>query len=214
MLDTGALCSAARDEVGCHWFAEHFKGRLYTTDVIVEEIKNRARRPASPEEQLMKLAANDALRRLITPSKIEIASLDDSMWAHYDTAMHQLRNLADGRTANAHAARTADRHGGEASAIAWSKKKVGSGTQVVLVTNDGDASTVASAHGIEVRHFGHALHELVCASHISADAAWNLYQRATGMSGIPNAAAFTSATELTCPTTPNECAACATLRKV
>lgn len=184
---------------------------MYTTDVIVEEIKSRASRSIGPEGQLMKLAADDALRRLVTLGKIEIVPLEEGSWTTYDSAMQQLQSLAAAKNFGADETDTAERHGGEASAIAWSKQEMAVGTQVVFVTNDGDASTVAANHGIEVRHFGHALHELVCAKLLNADKAWGLYQRAVNVSGIPNSATFSSAVELACSGATNGCAMCAAL---
>lgn len=208
IFDTGVLCSIARDEVGCHQFVKHFEGRMYTTDVIVDEVKNRASRPIGPDGQLMKLAAADALRRLILPGKVQIVSLDAAAWTTYDSVMQQLRGLTAARAADVDELNVVERHSGEASAIAWSKQSLAADYQVVLVTNDGDASVAAASQSVEVRHFGHVLHELVCANRLASDKAWNFYERAVGMSGIPTPAALRSKDDLVCKGTAERCTAC------
>lgn len=208
LADTGVLCSIARDEVGCHQCVQHFEGRLYTTDVIVEEIKNRARRPIGPDGLLMKRAAEAALQRLIIPGKVGVVSLDEAALVAYDNAMQQLRGLAAARKAVVDEVDAVERHGGEASAIAWAQQHLASGKQLVFLTNDGDASAVAASRKIEVRHFGHVLRELVCAGGLRQAQAWNFYRRAVEVSGIPSAATFSAEDELACLGDSSGCAAC------
>lgn len=212
--DTGVLCSIARDETACYWFKQHYAGTLCTTDVVVDEIRNRAQRSVGPDGQLMKLAAGAAMRRLVevNPPVLRIDTFDsDDDVKLFDMIVQQLIGMAPQR-ATEDDGQVDDKHAGEASVIVRCKRRMAEGSAVIFLTNDSDAATVAAAHGITVRHYGHALHELVCAGMVAADSAWKLYSSATNVSGIPKAARFQTESEFVCSRTDGGCAACELLR--
>jgi hypothetical protein len=197
------------DEACCHKFLLHLQGRMHTTDIIVEEVENRASRSIGPDGVRMKAAADCAQRRLIVPGKVQVDVLTAEDSNSYDRHMQQLRQLAQARKATFDGADIVERHAGEASAMVLCERKRAAGIKIIFLTNDGDASTIAARQGFEVIHFGHALHELVCAKLLTNDLEWGFYQRAVGMSGIPKAATLRAASDLVCSGVPGDCPACA-----
>lgn len=209
-LDTGVLYAVARDETSCHLFKTHYKGRMHTTDAVVEEVKYRATSNNGPEQQLVKNAAADVLRRLIEPEAIEVdaALLTDEDDALFEQIARQLRELEERKIGHSAPPASVEKHVGEATAIVGCIRQRNSGSKVVFLTNDGGASIVAKARRVDSRHFGHALVELVCSGRLTPEKAWVAFDRANKVTSVPQSVAPSSVEHFTCDMADGVCGGC------
>ncbi|WP_141980751.1 hypothetical protein [Saccharothrix saharensis] len=204
------LYAVARDETICHHFKTHYAERMHTTDLIVQEVRDRTASNGDYTKQLVKNAATDTLRRLIATAdvQVDVTLQDDEDEVLFDRIVLHLRELEQRRNKNNERSTSAEKHVGEASAIVCSVRERNSGNKVVLLTNDGDASVAAKTQGVDSRHFGHALVELVCNRRITSEKAWRTFGSANKITAVPSAVTPNSVEEFTCGDTDGACITC------
>lgn len=215
-LDTGVLYAMNRDSRCPAKFLRHYEGRLRVTDIIRDEVLQKACKKVDPSEQLVKNAALEAKRRVLDPGHVEVREtlLTERDHIVFDQLLNQFRSLETMKRQpndqiSPQKSQSSNKHAGEASAIICCTRDLQDGDQVVLLTNDGSAGQVALLYGITSRHFAHALHELVCAELLRPSLALEIFKAANKVTSVPRSEIRSHSTDFDCQRVSKEhCSRC------
>lgn len=207
MADTGVLYAAARTRYLLDKMIAHYGSRLRVCDVVLGEVRYRAKSAADASRQLEKNAAAEA-ERTLDRLAVSVDRLSPEDAPLFDQIVRQLRALKQARTGDGNDAEDHDRHAGEAASIACCVRISNEGLPAVLLTNDGDASLAADARGVPSRHFGHVLNELVCADQLTPEDAHDCFTVAAVVTTPPASCRPRAATDLNCVKAGDNCSAC------
>jgi hypothetical protein len=187
VVDSGILIAAAASQSvnGPKRFGDRYEGRATTTDVVREEIINRAT-SVDVNKSAARTAAKSANNYLLKSGRVPVHELNVFESAALLQRIHdQLVAVDEARAlTNYNEPDAITKHAGEATLIVHALLQ---GVRTIL-TNDSGASLVASRQEPQIRslHFGDVLRELVCASNgeVDADTAAKDFATACSISGI------------------------------
>jgi hypothetical protein len=209
-LDTGVLYAAGRTRHCVEKLAAHYGQRLHIADIVRDEVLHRAASHVGPERQLEKNAAatvKDVLfDRLQLEGESSLASDDDIL--RFDEIVNQLRGLAAANVLSSPTDLAADRHVGEAATLVCCMRLAATGSKVVFLTNDGNASRVAGAHGIQTGTFCDGLRELVCSGLYTSERAFQIHNAAIVVTRPPSAFLPSGESSFRCRRQGTVCAPC------
>jgi hypothetical protein len=200
--DTGVCIGMGVDPGLAELFVRLWDSRLLVASTVRGELVGRIRSRNVPADQ--QSAARVMLTALDRSSKVQIVQPTFADFSQIEEVQRQLAGApasGGGHQPSAPA--------GEATSIVLAIQRAkATGVEQILLANDGGASRAAAVNGLATRHIGDLLAEFVCAGELTDDEAFDFFNRAQQMTGVPSNARPRAIGDFECGRQQAQCLGC------